>query len=138
MYAKIKNLNRLLAWGHARALESLLQQVDGDLAIADQFGDERLILNALQDKGKQIPLVQRTRAESDVAVAAASILARANFLQRLQKLSQEVKTTLPQRGFPAVELAGRMVIKKVWAGPTGHGREAALQNDEAGAGRGLN
>lgn len=50
LYAKIKNLNRLLAWGHARALENLLQQVECDLAIADQFGDERLILNALQVK----------------------------------------------------------------------------------------
>lgn len=112
LYAKIRNLNRLLAWGHARALENLLQQVDCDLAIADQFGDQRLILNALQEKGKQIRLVQQTKAETDVAVAAASILARAEFLQRLQKLSQELNTTLPKGASPAVELAGRMVIKK--------------------------
>ena len=85
-----------LAWGHARALENLLQQVDCDLAIADQFGDERLILNALQEKGKQIRLVQRTKAETDLAVAAASILARAEFLLRLQRLSQEFHTTLPR------------------------------------------
>ena len=112
LYAKIKNLNRLLAWGHARALENLLQQVDCDLAIADQFGDERLILNALQEKGKQIRLVQRTKAEADLAVAAASILARAEFLLRLQRLSQELNTTLPKRASPAVELAGRMVVRK--------------------------
>jgi len=112
LYAKIKNLNRLLAWGHARALENLLQQVECDLAIADQFGDERLILNALQVKGKQIRLVQRTKAESDLAVAAASILARAEFLQRLDRLSQELNTTLPKGASPAVELAGRMVVKK--------------------------
>jgi len=112
LYAKIKNLNRLLAWGHARGLENLLQQVECDLAIADQFGDERLILNALQEKGKQIRLVQRTKAESDLAVAAASILARAEFLQRLDRLSQELNTTLPKGASPAVELAGRMVVKK--------------------------
>ena len=112
LYAKIKNLNRLLAWGHARALENLLQQVECDLAIADQFGDERLILNALQEKGKQIRLVQRTKAESDLAVAAASILARADFLQRLDRLSQELSTTLPKGASAAVELAGRMVVKK--------------------------
>ena len=112
LYVKIKNLNRLLAWGHARALENLLQQVDCDLAIADQFGDERLILNALQEKGKQIRLVQRTKAEADLAVAAASILARAEFLLRLKKLSQELNTTLPKGASPAVELAGRMVVKK--------------------------
>ena len=112
LYAKIKNLNRLLAWGHARALENLLQQVECDLAITDPFGAERLILNALQVKGKQIRLVQRTKAESDLAVAAASILARTEFLQRLDRLSQELNTTLPKGASPAVELAGRMVVKK--------------------------
>jgi ribonuclease HIII len=116
LYAKIRNLNRLLAWGHARALENILQQVDCTLAISDQFGDEQLILNALQAKGKKVRLVQRTKAETDLAVAAASVLARAEFLHRLQRLSQEIGTSLPKGASPAVELAARMVIKK-------HGRE---------------
>ena len=51
LYAKIRNFNRLLAWGHASALETLLEQVSCGLAISDQFGDERLILNALQERG---------------------------------------------------------------------------------------
>ncbi|MEW6245235.1 MAG: ribonuclease HIII [Nitrospirota bacterium] len=116
LYRKIKNLNRLLAWGHARALENLLERVDCDLAIADQFGDERLILNALQEKGKRIRLEQRPKAESDLAVAAASIVARAEFLLRLKRLSDEVGTTLPKGASPAVELAARMIVKK-------HGQE---------------
>ena len=97
-------------------LKILLQQVDCGLAIAEQFGDERLILNALQEKGKQIRLVQRTKAESDVAVAAASILARAEFLQRLQKLALDANAALPKGAWPAVKLVGRMFVKK-------HGRE---------------
>lgn len=116
LYAKIKNLNRLLAWGHAKALENLLERVSCERAISDQFGNERLILNALQEKGRKIVLEQRTKAESDLAVAAASILARAEFLLRLQRLSDEVGTTLPKGASPAVELAARMVIKK-------HGQE---------------
>ncbi len=116
LYAKIRNLNRLLAWGHARALENLLEQVSCGRAVADQFGDERFILNALQEKGRKIVLEQRTKAESDLAVAAASILARAEFLLRLKRLSDEVGTALPKGASPAVELAARMVIKK-------HGRE---------------
>lgn len=116
LYAKIRNLNRLLAWGHAKALENLLERVSCERAISDQFGDERLILNALQEKGKKIILEQRTKAESDMAVAAASILARAEFLLRLKRLSDEVGTTLPKGASPAVELAARMVIKK-------HGQE---------------
>ena len=112
LYAKIKNLNRLLAWGHAKALETILERVSCERAISDQFGNERLILSALQEKGKKIVLEQRTKAESDLAVAAASILARAEFLIRLKRLSSEVGTTLPKGASPAVELAARMVIKK--------------------------
>src|SRR5512146_667547 len=116
LYAKIRNLNRLLAWGHAKALENLLERVSCERAISDQFGDERLILNALQEKGRKIVLEQRTKAESDLAVAAASIVARAEFLLRLKRLSAEVGTTLPKGASPAVELAAKMIIKK-------HGRE---------------
>lgn len=111
LYPKFRNLNRLLAWGHARALENLLEQVDCPLAIADQFGNERLILSALKEKGKKIQLIQRTKAESDLAVAAASILARAEFLFRLQRLSEEVGTMLP-KGATHVELAAKMIVKK--------------------------
>ncbi|WP_455370163.1 ribonuclease HIII [Petrachloros mirabilis] len=116
LYAKIKNLNRLLAWGHAKALENLLDRVSCERAISDQFGNERLILNALQEKGRKIVLEQRTKAESDLAVAAASIIARAEFLIRLKRLSEEVGTTLPKGASPAVELAGKMIVRK-------HGRE---------------
>ncbi len=117
LYAKIKNLNRLLAWGHAKALETLLDRgITCERAISDQFGDERLILSALQEKGKKIVLEQRTKAESDLAVAAASIVARAEFLIRLKRLSGEVGTTLPKGASPAVELAAKMVVKK-------HGQE---------------
>ncbi len=116
LYRKIKNLNRLLAWGHARALENVLERVECGLAIADQFGDERLIRHALQEKGRSVRLVQMPRAESDVAVAAASIVARAEFLLRLKRLSDEVGTTLPKGASPAVELAARMIVKR-------HGQE---------------
>jgi ribonuclease HIII len=117
LYAKIKNLNRLLAWGHAKALETILERgVTCERAISDQFGDERLILNALQEKGRKIVLEQRTKAESDLAVAAASILARAEFLIRLKRLSSEVGTTLPKGASPTVELAAKMIVKK-------HGQE---------------
>lgn len=117
LYAKIKNLNRLLAWGHAKALENLLERgVTCERAISDQFGDKRLILNALQDKGRKILLEQRPKAESDLAVAAASILARAEFLIHLKRLSGEVGTTLPKGASSAVELAAKMIIKK-------HGRD---------------
>ncbi|MCP4583417.1 MAG: ribonuclease HIII [candidate division Zixibacteria bacterium] len=88
LYAKMKNLNRLLAWAHAKAIENLLQKVDCDNVLTDQFGKEQLVLNALQEKGQKIKLIQRHKAEINPAVAAASIIARAEFLFRLESLSK--------------------------------------------------
>jgi ribonuclease HIII len=83
LYGKFRNLNKLLAWGHARAIENVLERADVRRAVTDQFGDERFVRQALLTRGRSIELQQRTRAESDPAVAAASILARAEFLRRL-------------------------------------------------------
>ena len=107
MYSKMKNLNKLLAWGHARALENLLEKTsDCKLVLADKFGNERLIKNALMKLGKEVELIQKTKAERDVAVAAASILARAGFVQRLDELGKKAGVRLPKG-------AGRNVDKVV-------------------------
>ena len=75
------NVNQILAWGHARAIENLLENIPGcPRAVADQFGPKRQIEQALMKKGQKIKLEQRPKAESDPAVAAASILARAMVL----------------------------------------------------------
>lgn len=86
LYEKIGNLNRLLAWGHARVIENMLDlQPDCPRALSDQFGNPALIQRSLMGKGREIQLDQRTKAESDVAVAAASIIARERFILWLEK-----------------------------------------------------
>jgi ribonuclease HIII len=81
MLAKRPNLNRLLAWGHAAVIEDLLtMRPDCPRALSDQFARPQLIESALMEKGRGIVLEQRTKAESDPAVAAASILARETFI----------------------------------------------------------
>jgi ribonuclease HIII len=96
LYSKVKNLNRLLAWGHAWTLENMLEKVSCDLAIVDKFGDESYVLAVLKEKGRQITIIQQTQAEADTAVAAASILARAKFVQQIEQLSKKVGKTLPK------------------------------------------
>ena len=86
LYAKFKNLNKLLAWGHARAIENILEKSPCNYALADKFGDESLIKNALMQKGRSIILNQMVRAEADIAVAAASVLARAEFVKRMAEM----------------------------------------------------
>ncbi len=97
MYSKIRNVNKILAWGHARAIEDLLQKVpDCPRALSDKFGPTHQIEQALMEKGKQIKLDQRTKAESDPAVAAASILARAGFLYALKKMGKTYDFEVPK------------------------------------------
>jgi ribonuclease HIII len=105
LYAKLRNLNRLLAWGHARAIENLLEREPATVVISDQFGDEQWLRQALMRKGRQVTLVQMPRAEQDLAVAAASILARAEFLQTLETLSERVGLKLPKGSTHVIETA---------------------------------
>ncbi|MEN6560835.1 MAG: ribonuclease HIII [Acidobacteriota bacterium] len=111
LWGKMHNLNRLLAWGHARAIENVLERVPAGKAITDQFGDERFVRNALLQKGREIELVQMPRAEEDLAVAAASILARAEFLARLGALSREAGIELPKGASDQVEAAAVKLVR---------------------------
>ncbi len=91
--------------------------MDCKKAISDQFGNKNIVLRALMERGKKIELVQRHKAESDLAVAAASIIARDEFVHRLGVLGKELGIKLPKGASTAVEEAAREVVKK-------HGRDA--------------
>jgi ribonuclease HIII len=112
LYSKLRNLNRLLGWGHARAIENLLNEVECGTVISDKFGDERFIERALMTKGKQVKLIQRHGAEDDIAVAAASIVARHKFLQNLEELSEQIGMQLPKGAGQPVDDAARLLIEK--------------------------
>ncbi len=112
LYMKFKNLNRLLAWGHATVLENLIVKTGAKIGISDKFGDEKLIINALKENGKQINLIQQTKAEQDVAVAAASIIARSEFVKRLSKISGEYEIDFPKGAGTNVLIKGKEFIQK--------------------------
>ena len=98
LYNQFKNLNKLLAWGHARAIENVLEKApECTLALSDKFAkDDKVIENALMTKGKQIKMVQRTKGESDIAVAAASVLARAEYVSKMKSMSLSYKIDFPK------------------------------------------
>ncbi|HUK83596.1 MAG TPA: ribonuclease HIII [Verrucomicrobiae bacterium] len=112
LHTKMRNVNDILGWGHARVIENLLTKVDCPKAISDQFGNKNIILRALMERGKKIELVQRHKAESDLAVAAASIIARDEFVRRLRRLGKEVGVDLPKGASTAVEEAAREIVNK--------------------------
>ncbi len=113
LFEKIGNLNRLLAWGHARILENLCEmRPDCPRALSDKFADVRVLQRALMEKGKAIQLDQRTKAESDFAVAAASILAREKFINWLEDTGKKIGVTLPRGVSAAVKAAGRQILDR--------------------------
>jgi ribonuclease HIII len=96
LHSKMKNVNRILGWSHARVIENLLMIEDVKTAISDKFGDEKLIVNSLQEKGKKINLMQFTKAERYTAVAAASILARSRFNEWFEEQIMKNNLNLPK------------------------------------------
>ncbi|HPO90982.1 MAG TPA: ribonuclease HIII [Victivallales bacterium] len=113
LYERFKNLNRLLAWGHSRAIENLLEKkTDIRFIISDKFADESLLKKALFGKGKNINLLQKTKAESDIAVAAASIIARQSFIDKMKELSEEAGFTIPRGAGDDVKKALKRLVNE--------------------------
>jgi ribonuclease HIII len=113
MHASFGNLNRLLAWGHARVIEKLAERrPDCPRALSDQFARPEVLQRALKAKDLTLILEQRTKGESDIAVAAASILARERFVDWIQKTSDAGGVELPLGASDAVVAAARQVIAR--------------------------
>ncbi|MEP6956849.1 MAG: ribonuclease HIII, partial [Chthoniobacterales bacterium] len=108
LYEKFGNLNSLLGWGHARVIENLLQKrTDCPRALSDKFADARVIERSLLQRGRAIKLEQRTKAESDLAVAAASILAREGFIDWLEQNGRRLGIKLGRGVSAAVKQAAK-------------------------------
>jgi ribonuclease HIII len=122
LYGKMGNVNSMLAWGHARVIENLMGQSHRMnpppvRAISDQFAyDKATVGKALMKLGRGIELVQRHKAEEDMAVAAASIIARNEFVKRLAALEKQFEIKLPKGASAAVDQAAKEFIEKFGVG----------------------
>ncbi len=115
LYLNFKNLNRLLAWGHATAIGELVSKTECRKVIIDQFASEDVVISALKRKELEVDLTQRHKGEEDIVVAAASILARAAFLEGLEQLGHQVGMELPKGASQKVIEAGKALVKKAGA-----------------------
>ena len=113
LYRKFGNLNRLLAWAHGKVIANLHAKIPTcPRALSDQFGDPRLVEGELRKQGVELKLEQRTKAESDIAVAAASILARAEFVRQLGRLAMEAGMELAKGSGAGVKKQAEDVFQK--------------------------
>jgi ribonuclease HIII len=120
LHGRFGNVNRLLAWGHARVIANLAgQRPDCPRALSDQFARPEVLGRALKQQRVDIELEQRTKGEADVAVAAASILARERFVDWMRKTSAAAGIELPFGASDAVIEAGRQVVERHGAAALG-------------------
>lgn len=117
LYEKFNNLNALLGWGHATAIEELVKKTGCKEVLIDQFANERVVESALERKHLEVNLSQRHRGEEDIVVAGASILARAAFVQGIDALSQTYGLSLPKGASAQVIQVGKQFVST-------HGSEA--------------
>lgn len=117
LYRQFGNLNLLLGWGHATAIDELLKKVDCALVVIDKFAAEHVVETALKRKNRSLKLEQRTKGEQDVVVAAASILARASFVNGMHALSKRYGLELPKGASALTIAAGKKFVST-------HGQEA--------------
>jgi ribonuclease HIII len=115
LYGRFKNLNRLLGWAHAAALGDLSAKTGCKKAILDQFAAKHVVETALKQKHLEVELEQRVRGEEDLVVAAASILARAGFLEGLETLGKKIGAVLPKGAGQIVLEAGVQLVKQFGA-----------------------
>jgi ribonuclease HIII len=102
VYGREGALNELLASLHVRAIRAVARP--GDRVLVDQFSRQDLIGPHLADLG--VDFQQRPRAESDPAVAAASVIAREEFLRAMQELSEQWVVDLHKGAGSPVDRAG--------------------------------
>jgi ribonuclease HIII len=96
VYEKFQNLNHILAWAHMKAIEDNLKQGHCPNVLCDQFAAPSLLKNALRAKRLNVTLYQRPRAEANLAVACASILARYYFVDQLNRMSSAYNSLFPK------------------------------------------
>jgi ribonuclease HIII len=110
------NLNRLLAWQHATALRQALETKRVAWGLLDQFSEQPLTQRELVRQGlRDFELKMRTKAEEDPVVAAASVVARAEYVRQMHALSKRFGAKLQKGAGPLVREQAHEIIRRFGA-----------------------
>ncbi len=111
LYDQYKNLNKVLAFTHVQAIRKLVEKTKCRIVLSDKFGNETLMQNEVGET-LDIRLIQEHRAEANLAVAGASILARANFVENLAAMSKKYRLAFPPGASAQVVEAAKKFIQQ--------------------------
>ncbi len=117
------NLNRLLAWMHATSVREALARQPVSWGMLDQFSEQPLVQRQLKDV-PGFELKMQTKAEADPVVAAASIVARAEYVRQIEALSEKSGLELMKGASSLVKRQGQELVQRF--GPDALGDYAKL------------
>ncbi len=116
MGTRFRSQNQILAFQHARALQDALAEKRAPWGLLDQFTEDPLVARELKKLGVEgFELRMRTKAEEDPVVAAASIVARAEFVRQMHALSQRFGEKLQKGANAMVKAQARQIIDRLGA-----------------------
>lgn len=132
LYIKFgQNLNQLLGWMHSCSLKNALKRRFVERGLLDQFSKRPIVQGFLRGTFPGFTLAMRTKAEEDPVVAAASIIARAEYVRRMEVLSREAGIPLPKGAGVRVNQVGRELYEKVGEAGLVHFCKLHFKNREA-------
>lgn len=108
---KFGNLNHLMGWAHATAIDALYKKTNCKEVTIDKFAHDSIMIKALKQKGDGFMAIQKVRAEEDPVVAGASILARASFVEEITRLSKLANITLPKGASKQCIEVGKKIVQ---------------------------
>lgn len=112
LYSSMRSINGFLIWAHKTVISNILKKSYCDFVVIDDFGGAKLIKASFPKLTFDI----RKGAEDDLAVAAASIIARDRFLSWFPKASSEYGIEFPVGINELTIKAGRTLVEKYGKG----------------------
>ena len=119
LYSKIGNLNRLLAWAHAKIENLINDAASAGVVLIDSFANEGTMKQRYQESSR-VPITTSGQRLNQIQRSVPQASSRAAFLRGIGALSRRFDVKLPLGGGASTLSSGRQIIEL-------HGRSALGQ-----------
>lgn len=110
LYSKIGNINAILAWAHSTNIKNVYKKHPFKKLLVDKFGREEQIKSSLKELNLK-EIIFMPKAEKNIAVAAASILARDALIKSTENMNKYYNFKFPLGANKIVIEKGKEFVK---------------------------
>lgn len=112
LHSKLKSVNKILGWAHARAIENLLKEKNANLIIIDMFANPEFIRSYMFHKAREKEFIIEKGAEKHLSSALASVIARIHYIDYIKKMEHKYQMRFPKGAGDIVNKAAIEFINK--------------------------